>query len=105
MEGLHTTPFALLYGRAPTNKFCNEPLMVPSADTFIEEQLQLRQEARDFFHMAQTRMAFYYDKHRQPLELSGKVYKVYIWLARKVDDSKYTLLCACLDQLSALSSV
>lgn len=48
--------------------------MVPSADTFIEEQLQLRQEARDFFHMAQTRMAFYYDKHRQPLELSGKVY-------------------------------
>lgn len=76
--------------------------MVPSADTFIEEQLQLRQEARDFFHMAQTRMAFYYDKHRQPLELSGKVY---IWLARKVGDSRYILLCACLDQLSALSSV
>lgn len=47
--------------------------------------------------MAQARMAFYYDKHRRPVELSGKVY---IRLTRKVGDTGYTLPC-----LTSLSPV
>ena len=42
-------------------------------------------------------MVFYYNKHRKPVELEGKVY---ICLARKVGDTGYTLPC-----LTSLSPV
>lgn len=90
LQGLQVTLFKLLYGRAPTNEFSNELTLVPSADAFIKHRLQLHQEAHNFFHMAQVRMAYYYNKRRKPVELTGKVF---IHLVRKVGDTGYTLPC------------
>ena len=69
-----STPFELLYGVEARTAFSPPTSMNAGADSFVENRVQIRQDAADAMRMAQTRMKVYFDSKHAPVTLTGSVY-------------------------------